>query len=215
MQWCDTTFLEFAKKLNFMASGTESSSGLSLAERLKEGSEEAWAQMLELYGPLVAVWCRRAGLSSADEADVAQNVFVSVHRAINNFDANGPKATFRGWLWTITRNAILQHFRKNAQPARGGSTNLQLVDQIAAPHELSTDEDSPSTVDDTTRLLDRALQQIKPQVEIKSWQAFWQTTVLGKNATDAGKMLDMKPAAVRQAKSRILRRLRRQLGDQF
>ena len=61
--------------------------------------------------------------------------------------------------------------------------------------------------------LRRALDQIRPMVEPQTWNAFWNTAVLGRWAPDVAEGLGLNPAAVRQAKSRILRRLRRQLGD--
>ena len=53
----------------------------------------------------------------------------------------------------------------------------------------------------------------RPTVEPQTWSAFWNTTALGRTATDVAAELGLTTAAVRQAKSRLLRRLRRQLGD--
>jgi len=74
------------------------SSDLSLAIRLQDGSLGAWAEFVELYGPLVEKWSAQAGLSKAAREDVAQEVFLSVHRSIENFDSTRQGATFRGWL---------------------------------------------------------------------------------------------------------------------
>src|SRR4029077_14702670 len=83
-------------------------SGLSLAVRLRQDSNNAWSELVELYGPLVESWSAKAGLVPADRQDVAQEVFLSVHRSINRFDPTIPGATFRGWLWRITRNAVIK-----------------------------------------------------------------------------------------------------------
>jgi RNA polymerase sigma-70 factor, ECF subfamily len=190
-----------------------SSSGLSLAIRLREGSADAWRELVDLYGPLVDSWCRRAGLSAAARADVGQEVFLAVHRGIGRFDATQPHATFRGWLWTITRNAILKWLRRREPEPAGGSTALSRLAGIPDSWEEAASDEPPSTPDESASLLRRALEQIRPTVEPQTWQAFWKTTVLGQSATDVAEELDLTPAAVRQAKSRILRRLRRQLGD--
>ena len=76
----------------------ESSSGLSLAIRLRQDSNNAWSELVELYGPLVESWSAKAGLVPTDREDIAQEVFLSVHRSINRFDPTIPGATFRGWL---------------------------------------------------------------------------------------------------------------------
>lgn len=191
-----------------------SSSGLSLAIRLRDGSTDAWRDLVDLYGPLIDSWCRQAGLAPESRADVGQEVFLAVFRYIGNFDPSHAKATFRGWLWTITRNAVLQWIRRTASPAgQGGSTALNRLAEIPDPWGSVSSEDPPSNPDDTALLLSRALDQIRPEILPQTWDAFWNTTVLCRSATEVAVELGMTPMAVRQAKSRILRRLRKQLGD--
>lgn len=200
-----------------MASSTEyssRSSGLSLALRLQDGSGEAWREFVELYGPLVESWSARAGLPRAAREDIAQEVFLAVHRSIDRFDPSRPNATFRGWLWRITRNAVLQSLRKSEPQPPGGSTaNAQLA-EIADPWPDASEWDPPGNASDTSLLLRRAMEQIKPRLESQTWLAFWNTTVLGQATAEVAKSLGISPAAVRKAKSRTLQRLRQQLGDQ-
>jgi RNA polymerase sigma-70 factor, ECF subfamily len=191
----------------------DSSSGLSLAIRLRDGSSEAWRELVDLYGPLVESWCRRAGLSATARADVGQEVFLAVYRGIAAFDPARPHATFRGWLWTITRHAVLQWLRRRAPEPPGGSTALARLAEIPDPWADPLRDEAPSTPDETAALLRRALDEIRPTVEPNTWNAFWNTAVLGRSAPEVADELGLTPAAVRQAKSRLLRRLRRQLGD--
>lgn len=190
-----------------------SSSGLSLAMRLREGSAEAWGELVDLYGPLVDSWCRRAGLPEDARADVGQEIFLAVHRGIAKFDPSHRRATFRGWLWTITRNAIALHHRRRGLEAAGGTSAHEQLAAVAAP-ELAVDASHPpDSVDETAALLRRALQQIRTSIEPQTWKAFWSTAVEGLAAPEVAAQLSMSPLAVRQAKSRVLRRLRQQLGD--
>lgn len=219
MQQCDAR-REFASvhgavRLNGMTviePMAESSSGLSLAIRLQEGSAAAWRELVDLYGPLVDGWCRRAGLPEASRADVGQEVFLAVHRGISGFDPAHPRATFRGWLWTITRNAVLQWLRRSEPAGPGGSTAMARLANLPDEWSVAGDE-PPSSPDESASLLRRALDQIRPSVQPQSWEAFWNTAVLGRPAPEVAEDLGLTAAAVRQAKSRILRRLRRQLGD--
>jgi RNA polymerase sigma-70 factor (ECF subfamily) len=193
---------------------TGSSSGLSLAVRLRDGSAEAWRELVDLYGPLVDSWCRRAGLAAAARADVGQEVFLAVHRGIARFDPSHPNATFRGWLWTITHHAVLQWRRRPEPQAAGGTTAMGRMAKLPDAGMEDSESDPPSTPDETASLLRRAMEQIRPTVEPHTWSAFWNTAVLGQAAPHVAEDLGITPAAVRQAKSRLLRRLRRQLGDQ-
>ena len=48
---------------------------VSLLERLRQpGDQEAWQRFVELYGPLIYAWSRRAGLQDQDAADLVQDV---------------------------------------------------------------------------------------------------------------------------------------------
>ena len=62
-------------------------------------------------------------------------------------------------------------------------------------------------------LLRKALESIRGEFHERTWQAFWGVVVEGRTAADVAADLDMKPGAVRVAKSRVLLRLRRELGD--
>lgn len=148
------------------------SSGLSLAVRLQEGSREAWAELVELYEPLVASWAARSGLDETRSHDVAQEVFLAVHRSISRFNPTQPHATFRGWLWRITRNVILRLLRTREPAAQGGSTARAALAAVPDPWLDCSEDEPPSSSHDTTALVRRALAQIKPQVAPQTWQAF-------------------------------------------
>lgn len=191
----------------------ESSSGLSLAIRLREDSTDAWRELVELYGPLVESWSAKAGLVPTAREDVAQEVFLSVHRSIGRFDPTIPGATFRGWLWRITRNAVLKSLARCEPHAIGGSTANAGLAEIADPWPDATECEPPTDPSETTLLLQRAIAQIKPRIEPQTWQAFWHTVVLGKSTAEVADWLGMTCPAVRKAKSRTLHRLRQHLGD--
>jgi RNA polymerase sigma-70 factor (ECF subfamily) len=192
-----------------------SSSGLSLAVRLRDGSQGAWEELVELYGPLVDSWCIRRGVATAERADVVQDVFLAVYRSIGDFDHEQPGATFRGWLWRITLNKIRERARRRTGPAAaGGSSAAARLQETPDPlANLGDEEDEPADPSVTASLVRRALDQIRSSFEPSTWEAFWRTAVLGRSAPQAAEELGLTAAAVRQAKSRVLRRLRRQLGD--
>ena len=64
-----------------------------------------------------------------------------------------------------------------------------------------------------TYLLRRALELIRVEFEEPTWQAFWRTTADGLSAIDVAAELGLSPGAVRQAKYRVLRRLRQELDE--
>jgi RNA polymerase sigma-70 factor (ECF subfamily) len=63
------------------------------------------------------------------------------------------------------------------------------------------------------QVLSDALNAIRPEFRDRTWQAFWGVTVQGRQPADVGAELQMRAGTVRVAKSRVLQRLRRELGD--
>ncbi|NND95724.1 MAG: sigma-70 family RNA polymerase sigma factor, partial [Pirellulaceae bacterium] len=112
-----------------------SSGGLSLAQRLRDGSSSAWPEFVRLYGPLLDHWCRSANVPPDAIADVAQDIFVSAFRGLGRFDPTGPDATFRGWLWTVARSRIMDYHRrqKRSTAGVGGSTAYGNLQSLADP----------------------------------------------------------------------------------
>lgn len=194
------------------------SSSSTLVAGLRDGHDEAWRRLVDIYAPLVRIWCRYGGVSEDRIADVLQEVFLAVHRSIGTFTARDATHGFRGWIWTITRNKIRDHFRQLGRSAAdpvGGSTALHQLHALpdeAFPDEALPDE-APSQPSDTAALLRRALAYVKVEFRDQTWDVFWRTTVLGERTEVVAEAIGISPAAVRQAKSRVLRRLRQQLGD--
>jgi RNA polymerase sigma-70 factor (ECF subfamily) len=190
----------------------ESATSLSLLQRIRDGDQSGWRRVVELYTPLVHHWCRRWGTDGADADDVVQEVFQAAAVSIGSFRREREGDTFRGWLRGITRNKLLLFWRskgRNPEPAAGGSEAQQRLQELPGPDEA----DAPEDADQLSALFHRALDMLRGEFEPRTWQAFWRTTVDGLTATDAGAELGMSANAVRMAKSRVLRRLREELGD--
>jgi RNA polymerase sigma-70 factor (ECF subfamily) len=183
----------------------------SLLQRARGRDPAAWERMVGLYGPLVFGWCRGWGLRDDDAADVFQEVFQAVAAHLAGFRRDRTGDTFRGWLRTIARNKVNDHFRKREREPEGvgGSEARQLLAQVAG----RVPPDEPPADEAEAALLHRALALIRAEFEPRTWEAFWQTAVDGRAAADVAADLGMSPGAVRVAKSRVLHRLRTDLGD--
>ena len=57
-------------------------------------------------------------------------------------------------------------------------------------------------------LFHRAAEQVRAEVQPATWQAFWETSIVGTSPADAAKKLGMAAGAIRVAKCRVLARLR-------
>ncbi|MBI2481588.1 MAG: sigma-70 family RNA polymerase sigma factor [Planctomycetia bacterium] len=183
----------------------------TLVGRVQANEEAAWQRLVDLYGPLIFSWACRGGLASEDAADVMQEVFAAVAKAIRRFDP-AARGRFRGWLWTITRNKLRDHHRRVSQEpeGRGGDTALR---ELAELPEQWDDNSSDATRHEVRALYHRALALIRNDFEPNTWQAFWLSVVEEQPTDEIARHLGLSANSVRQAKSRVLRRLRAELGD--
>ena len=195
------------------SSGAPSSTSTSLLQRVKAREPEAWQRLVDLYAPLVYDWCRQSGLQAEDTADVGQEVFGAVAAKVGEFHHDRPGDSFRGWLWTITKNKIRDHFRhrRGQAQARGGTTLQQLLAQI--PEEAPGSSHEASSVEGQSRPELRALELVRAEFEDQTWRVFWRTTVDRQPAAEVAEEFGMSVQAVYKAKSRVMQRIRRDLGE--
>lgn len=192
----------------------DDSTSRSLIVRLHDNEMPAWHQLVELYSPLIFFWCKKLGLKPQDCEDLTQEVFRSLVSSISSFQKQNESDTFRGWLRTVTQNKVRDFFRQNQKrvAAVGGSEANYRLSQTP-----DDDDDLPERDEDELReehaLFMRAIGLIREDFTDRTWNAFWEVSVNGLNATEAGELLGMNSGAVRVAKSRVLKRLRQQLGD--
>jgi RNA polymerase sigma-70 factor (ECF subfamily) len=183
----------------------------SLLVRVRANEPDAWRRLVDLYRPLVRYWCDRGGVNATDADDVTQEAFAAAASSMPRFHHDQPGDTFRGWLRGVTRHCVLLHFRNNrGRPAaEGGSDAWQALQDVADPLAKIDDDENAET-----GLLYRcALDLVRGEFEDRTWQAFWLTAVEGRSPAAVTAELTMSPAAIRQAKSRVLRRLKEELGD--
>ena len=191
---------------------------VTLLTRIKDGADAtAWREFTDVYGPVVFGFARRRGLQDADAADLMQEVLRSVSRHAEKLEYDPAKGTFRGWLFTVTRNKIYNFLnsQKNKPRASGDSSTQNRLDAIP---DTSVDPDADWDLEYQRQLSARAMDRVRNEFHANTWKAFYGTAVEGRAAQTVGEELSMTPGAVYVAKSRILARLRvevRKLQDEM
>jgi len=182
---------------------------ITLLNRIRDaGDSTSWAEFAQIYGPVVYGFARKRGLQDADAADVVQDVLRSVARNASKLDYNPKKGTFRGWLYTVTRNKVynfLSAGKNRAKPIGGDSEDGDGLDQLP---DRSPGQDADWELEYQRRLSSLAMDAVKKEFHASTWKAFWATAVDGRSATEIGRELGMTAGAVYVAKSRVLARLR-------
>jgi RNA polymerase sigma-70 factor (ECF subfamily) len=185
------------------------STSLTLLERIRNRDDDAWRRLLHLYSPLVLHWCKQRNVRGQDAEDVLQDVFEAVSNSLSAFRRDRPGDTFRGWLHGITRNKLRDYFRRlgNQPQALGGSAGERQLQEIA---DQETPEDPPDVLG---ALYHRALELVRSEFESRTWEAFWRSAIDGHPTDVIATDLGVSAAAVRKSKSRVLHRLRQEVGD--
>jgi RNA polymerase sigma factor (sigma-70 family) len=187
----------------------------SLLVRLRDmQDQQAWAEFVDLYAPMVYGYARKRGLQDADAADLTQDVLRRVAARMGSFRYDPRCGSFRGWLFTIVRRWLFDFRAKcNGHCQASGDPGVQrLLEAQAEPCE----EEAAAWQRECRRgLFSWAAAQIRPLFHDRTWQAFWQTAVEGKQPAAVARALDLSVAGVYLAKSRVIARLRAEIREQL
>ena len=105
---------------------TESSLGQdhSLVSRCLDGDETAWEELVRLHTRQVYGLCYRFTGSGWEAQDLTQEVFLRVFRTIKTF--RSLEGSFGTWLARVTRNLLIDHYRRTRQERVTDSIEQQL-----------------------------------------------------------------------------------------
>jgi len=179
----------------------------SLLVRIRDArDEQAWRQFVEIYAPLVDHYGRKHGLQPADAADLAQEVLQVVASVAGRFEYDPQRGSFRGWLFTVTRNKLRRLLaRQRRQPRATGDSGVRgLLEQQPSPESDEADWNR----EHQRRVFSWAARRIRGSFRDSTWKAFWQTAVEDRPAQAVAEELGVTIGAVYIAKSRVLARLR-------
>ena len=140
----------------------------SLVRRCVSGDAVAWEEIVQRYNRRIYNICYRFAGSSDDAQDLTQEVFIKVYRTLSSYDSD--KSAFMTWVTTVTRNLLVDHFRKTKQDRLTDSLDNtaseyedaqplseQIPDQAASPDATVQSRETRDTVH-------RALQKLSPEL---------------------------------------------------
>jgi len=182
----------------------------SLLIRLKNKSNDAWAEFLEIYQNTILRFALSKGLQQADAEDVAQEVFEAVEKKIPNWDFSDSAGKFRHWLFSVARNIAVDRFKDQFK-------NLEVTIENIEPSSISSDHQSGPTETLFRLELRRALfhwaaEKIQPEFKKSSWDSFRLVALEGIKPEEASKILDISIGSIYASKARILSKLKKTIA---
>jgi len=120
-----------------------------LVRRCIAGDAAAWEEIVQNYNRRIYNICYRFAGSAGDAEDLTQEVFIKIYRTLSSYDTN--KGAFATWITTITRNLLVDHFRKTKQDRMTDSLDAAPSDHEDAQPLSHRIEDKSAAPDSRVR----------------------------------------------------------------
>lgn len=192
----------------------EMATSTTLLQRLKDESDsDAWNDFVNRYSPKVFDWCRKNSLQDSDAADVTQQVLLKLVTTMRTFDYDSHRGSFRGWLKTVTSNAVKdlarQWQRRNVRAA-GDTVTAEQLNSLSDPRALN---ELTERIESQYReeLLKEAETRIRSRVKPETWTAWHLTAVEQVPAAEAAVQAGMSVSEIYVAKSRVNKMMREEV----
>lgn len=199
----------------FPSSGDPDATRSSLIQRLHDwNDQDGWRDFFDTYWKLIYAVALKAGLSDAEARDVVQEKVVSVARSFQAGQYDRAHGSFKSWLCRVTRNRIMDHFRRRqrtvplAEPPTGSSTGTSAVGRVPDPASLELD----AVWEEEWRknLMDAAIQRVRGQVPADQFQIFDLYALKGLPVSDVARLTRSNRARVYVVKHRLARMIQQE-----
>jgi RNA polymerase sigma-70 factor, ECF subfamily len=140
----------------------------TLVRRCVAGDVVAWEEIVQRYNRRIYNICYRFAGSGDYAQDLTQEVFIKMFRTLSSYDVE--RGAFMTWVTTITRNLLVDHFRKSKQDRMTDSLDAAPSEhEEAMPLSEKIEDKGPSAETgvqgrETRELVHRALQKLSPEL---------------------------------------------------
>ena len=132
-----------------------------LVERCLRGEETAWEDLVKVHTRRVYAICYRFTGSDHEAQDLTQEVFLRIFRTLKSFRAG--EGSFQVWLTRLTRNLLIDHYRRTRMERASDSLDDQLP-MLEEKTAMSARTDGMLAGREASELLQAALQKLSPEL---------------------------------------------------
>lgn len=136
-------------------------SDLQLVEQCLTGSDAAWEQLVRSHTRRVYAVCYRFTGTAEEAQDLTQEVFLRVFKTLKSFRSG--EGSFSVWLNRLTRNLLIDHYRRTKADRKTDSIEDQL-NQLEESGAAMYKTDSMLAGREAGELLQAALQKLSPEL---------------------------------------------------
>ncbi|HWR53210.1 MAG TPA: sigma-70 family RNA polymerase sigma factor [Bryobacteraceae bacterium] len=142
-------------------SGNSLDPDLNLVERCLSGDDAAWEQMVRAHTRRVYALCYRFTGKESEAQDLTQEVFLRIFKTLKSFRAG--EGSFVVWLTRLTRNLLIDHYRRSRLDRASDSIEDQLP-MLEEKTNLASRADGMLAGREASELLQRALDKLSPEL---------------------------------------------------
>ena len=174
---------------------------------------DAWAEFVELYEPVIRAYVAVEGVASQDLDDAVQNVFMRLVGILRRGGYDRSKGRFRAYLKVVMRRVIIDLFRRQTAARMDAQVPFEEEEADGKPNlpdamaSLSPDAAAEVEAKWQKARLAAALNHIFTQTAIseQSREIYRSHALNGEDAREVARRFGVTPEVVRQVKSRINR----------
>jgi RNA polymerase sigma-70 factor (ECF subfamily) len=133
----------------------------SLVDRCLSGDDAAWENLIRTHTRRVYGLCYRFTGKDAEAQDLTQEVFLRVYRTLRTFRAS--EGAFTTWLARLTRNLLIDNYRRTRQERVTDSIEEQLP-MLEESVPASARPDGMVAGREASEILQGALQKLSPEL---------------------------------------------------
>ncbi len=133
----------------------------SLVERCLSGDEAAWEELVRTHTRRVYGLCYRFTGKDGEAQDLTQEVFLRVYRTLKTFRAT--EGAFTTWLARLTRNLLIDNYRRTRQERMTDSIEEQLP-MIEERVSASARPEGMVAGREASEILQAGLQKLSPEL---------------------------------------------------
>ena len=178
----------------------------SLIVRLNDSRNDlAWTEFVCAYEPFLTRLVRKQGTPERHIPDVTQQLLIAIAKSVDGWKPDGKSASFRRWLGCVARNVVIKFMVRERKhvTGEGGSDFLKALTETVDP---SIDAELQRQYEQ--ELILWAAERVRLEFRESSWQAFWETEIVGRSIADVSEDLRVSIGSVYMSRSRIFARIR-------
>jgi RNA polymerase sigma-70 factor (ECF subfamily) len=141
---------------------TDNIASIQMVERCLTGDQAAWAELVRTHTRRIYNLCYRFTGRSQEAEDLTQDVFLRVYKTLASFQ--GAQGSFSTWLTSLTRNLLIDHYRKHKKEKLDVSVDDDHTETLAETNVTFTRPDVVLIEHEASSTIQEAIGRLSPDL---------------------------------------------------